>query len=117
MKLITFIIVLLCISCSDVVTDHYLTHQDAKNDRLFIRGWLPDILPITSTNIKTENELDLNSSKGSFNIPVNDIPSFISILQKKSEQTYIYEHGKSKWVFTINHELGHVVYSLAKSHS
>jgi hypothetical protein len=116
MKLITFIIVLLCTSCSDVVTDHYPTYQDAKNARLFLRGWLPDILPLTTINISTSNELDLNTSEGSFEIPVKYLPKFISHLTEKSGNKYAYKNSESHWEFTINSKTGYVSYVL-RSHT
>ena len=45
----TVAFLLLC-SC-DVVTSKYATLADARNDRLFERGWLPDILPPSTREI------------------------------------------------------------------
>ena len=55
----------LTVGC-DVVTSNYETMQDARNDRLFERGWLPDILPDSTTSIRTSNDLDINTSVGEF---------------------------------------------------
>ena len=66
----------------DTVTDHYSTLRAARDDRLFERGWLPDILPESSVDIVTCNELDLNLSEGSFTFEVEDGAEFYSLLEK-----------------------------------
>ena len=98
----------------DVVTSHYKTYDEAKNDNLFMRGWLPDILPVTTINIKTENNLDLNLSSGGFTIPPNDMHEFTSKIQKINGNTYSYKElseGPS-WYFVINNNNGYVSYEL-----
>ena len=52
--------------CSDVVTDRYATLEEARADSLFVRGWLRDILPPSSREIRTSNDVDLNTSEGEF---------------------------------------------------
>jgi len=116
MKLITFIIILICSGCSDVVNDHYPTYQDAHRERLFLRGWLPEILPLSTVNISISNDLDLSSSRGYFEIPVNDLPQFISHLSKMTDDKYTYKNSNSSWEFTINSKTGYVGYVL-RSHT
>jgi len=62
----------------DTVVRQYETLQDARDDRLFDRGWLPDILPASSSKIRTENNLDLNTSEGEFHFSAADFPKFAS---------------------------------------
>jgi hypothetical protein len=50
----------------DTVTSRYGTLEEAREDRLFERGWLPDVLPPSTTEIRTKNQLDLNWSEGEF---------------------------------------------------
>ena len=52
----------------DVVDSTYPTLESARRDHLFERGWLPDILPPSSVQIAVSNNLDLNTSRGSFEI-------------------------------------------------
>ena len=61
MKIVTLILFIFFISCCDVITDTYGTHQDAKDNQLFERGWLPDILP--TTNIKTQKHKNTKIQK------------------------------------------------------
>ena len=107
--IITFIIS----ACSDTVSSHYSTYDEASRDRLFIRGWLPDILPKSTTQISTHNDLDLNTSRGKFNIPEKDLGVFIAQLEKTDTNTYSYKSDSVKhyWVFTVQ-DTGNVVYVL-----
>lgn len=56
----------------DVVKSSYSSLQSAREDRLFERGWLPDILPPSSSKIATSSNLDLNTSQGSFELTPNE---------------------------------------------
>lgn len=97
-----FMISLLC-ACSDIVSSNYATYEQAREDELFLRGWLPEILPVTATNISIRNNLDLNASTGHFEFPAEDISNFLSNLNKLSINSYRYqasEHGQI-WVFTV----------------
>ena len=100
--------------CGDVVTSSYATYQDAKRDELFRRGWLPDILPQTTMNICTTNNLDLNSSSGSFEMPKSDISMFKSQLTRMPDGKYAYSYGEiakdPTWVFAIDYRKGNVTY-------
>jgi hypothetical protein len=103
--------------CGEVVTSHYAMYQDAINDDLFIRGWLPDILPETTTNIKTTNNLDLNTSSGYFDLPKSDIAMFALRLTRMPNGKYSYSYGaivkEPTWVFEIDNDSGHVTYVLS----
>jgi hypothetical protein len=118
--------------CSDVVTSHYKTYEEAAKDQLFGRGWLPDFIPSSSTNITTSNNLDLNRSEGEFSFPPAATESFISrlrpysgqaspssdfekVVNKRKTQGYtLYEFKENQyiWVFFLNREKGHAYYSM-----
>jgi hypothetical protein len=63
----------------DIAEDRYSTLADARADRLFERGWLPDVLPLSSVDIHTVNNLDVSTSTGSFRF----LPSEGSVLFAK----------------------------------
>lgn len=50
----------------NTVTHHYDTLAQAKADRLFERGWLPDVLPPSARNIRLATNIDVDTSTGSF---------------------------------------------------
>jgi len=58
--------IVLLIASTDVVTSRYATLADARSDNLFARGWLPDILPSSATQIRTSNDLNVSTSEGEF---------------------------------------------------
>ena len=64
----------------DTVEHHYPTITDAHSDRLFDKGWLPPIIPASSYNITTHNNLDLNTSVGDFSFQKEDLPLFLTSL-------------------------------------
>lgn len=110
--LLSLIVALVC-SCSDQVSSHYSTFSEAREDRLFERGWLPDILPQDTTHISVTNDLDLNTSNGQFHIPQGALSRFKEKLQRQSETIYIYRERDSKavWIFNV-HSSGQVEYQL-----
>ena len=124
-------IVLTLTACGDVVTSRYANMQEARNDELFQRGWLPDILPDSTTAIVTSNELDLNMSSGEFLVAPQDIGSFVDRLsglqpphseyagliegmQRRDYDSYTYTEGMT-WLFLCNSETGHCMYRLPYS--
>jgi hypothetical protein len=114
--LFTFILLLLA-GCSDVVTNKYETYDDALSNNLFQRGWLPEIIPKSSTNITTSNNLDLNTSVGEFYFDPQNSDSFILLLDKKEGsdngyEKYVYQKRGTSWVFEVNMKNGHTKYVL-----
>src|SRR6186713_347897 len=65
---------------TDVVESNYVSVQEARADQLFGRGWLPDILPPSAHDIRTSNNLDLNTSVGRFYFASADYDQFSSHL-------------------------------------
>lgn len=80
MKKFVWLIAFLIVGCSDVMDNYYPTYQDALENKLFTRGWLPNILPESTKKIEVSNDLDLNTSVGRFVIDKQDRDAFISQL-------------------------------------
>jgi hypothetical protein len=119
MKTLSIIICFFCLTCchSDVVTNRYVTYEEAVAANLFQRGWLPENIPKSSSNIVVNNNLDLNTSVGEFTIDIKASKDFIEQLKAISEEKngykqYQYSNGNSVWVFNINPKNGHVKYTL-----
>ena len=71
------LVALLFTGCSpDIVSNHYDTLADARAAGLFAKGWLPEILPESSTGIRSSNDLDLNISTGRFRMSPADFAGF-----------------------------------------
>ena len=122
----------IALAACDVVTDRYGTVAQAREDRLFERGWLPDILPASAVTIRVSNNLDLNTSEGEFSFTSTDFSPFSarltagapprapfndwhSFVQGKLNQGYIpgvFERDGSTWVFVCHEKKGHCTYRM-----
>jgi len=122
-----FIAVILIARYDDLtVTSHYLTRSDAEAAQLFLRGWLPEIIPLSSRSITTINDLDLNVSDGEFHFDGNETPRFTAKLKvvdpsritererahflQDGYSSFEFENDESRWRFMINSKEGHCVY-------
>lgn len=72
---LTLVLLLLC-ACGDTVESHYATRAAANADSLFGRGWLPDFIPESASDIRVANNLDLSTSSGGFRFKAADWPAF-----------------------------------------
>jgi hypothetical protein len=124
---------LLLAGCGDVVKSHYTTYGEAKKEQLFARGWLPEIIPTSATDITTANNLDLNRSEGEFVFPPAATEAFLARLvpysgrgsfsrafermihERKAEgySLHEYQEGQNIWVFLVNKPKGRAYYSLS----
>ncbi|EMK3320012.1 hypothetical protein QO227_21105 [Vibrio vulnificus] len=117
MKARFLLLLLVLTGCSDIVQSHYDNYQQAQADQLFERGWLPDVLPVLTTQIEVANDLDNNTSQGSFLIAEKEMGQFLSQLQPlETANQYRFESDNSVWIFTLN-EAGKVSYQLSEYRS
>ncbi|HFQ5586451.1 TPA: hypothetical protein ACGUM0_004672 [Vibrio vulnificus] len=117
MKARFLLLLLVLAGCNDIVQSHYDNYQQAQADQLFERGWLPDVLPVSTTQIEVANDLDNNTSQGSFVIAEKEMAQFLSQLQPlETANQYRFESDNSVWIFTLE-EAGKVRYQLNEYHS
>jgi hypothetical protein len=102
---------LLLFGC-DVVTSRYATLDDARRDRLFERGWLPDILPPSTRDIRVSNNVDVNTSEGEFSFDPAEFPAFADQLQVVGKETFQFSSGQHSWKFSCHTSRGFCRYSL-----
>ena len=103
--------VVLSLSGCDRVSDSYATLADARNDRLFERGWLPDILPASARQIRVSSDLDVNTSEGEFSFDPADFAAFAAQLHPV-DQSLQYSAGGHTWPFSCDPRRGHCRYSM-----
>jgi hypothetical protein len=128
----TAAILCLALAGCDVVTDRYESVAEARRERLFERGWLPDILPTSAVRIRVSNNLDLNRSEGEFSFsspdfsafqsrlasgvpsraPFNDWPGFVQGKLKDGYAAAAFEREGYKWVFICHERKGHCLYRM-----
>jgi hypothetical protein len=77
---------LLLLSCSDEFYSFYKTHDEAVQDGALKRGWVPTILPTSSTEINEQHDLDTNEVWIRFNLSENEREEFTKSLRKLSHE-------------------------------
>jgi hypothetical protein len=110
----------------ELVTNHYATRSEAEADRLFDRGWLPPLIPLSATKIRVGNDLDTNTSTGSFAFDPRDASQFTEPLTKADRamaaashpdraigvDIYTFSDDHCQWTFFVSADRGHCDYVL-----
>jgi hypothetical protein len=115
----------------DVVTSTYGSLNEARAGKLVARGWLPDILPASARDIRTSNNVDLNTSEGEFRFLAADYPAFASRLsrytsphapdfvdeylrrmQAREYETGFFSDEESTWLFACQGKDGYCEYTM-----
>lgn len=93
----------------------YETLRAAKQDQLFERGWLPDILPLSTERIVTRNNLDLNTSSGEFYFKPEHWGDFQKYLtpDSKNPATWHFREHANVWTFNCDLTEGYCRYVLS----
>lgn len=119
----------------DVANTNYANLEEARKDRAFERGWLPEILPSSASNIVASNNLDLNTSEGGFRFAPKDgdqlrqrtlqgapdtspIPDWSSKRESRRLQGFserFHQEAGSNWVFFCKFDKGRCEYLMWKS--
>lgn len=71
--LISACFLLLIIGCSETTTSRYANYQEAADDNLFLRGWVPDVLPVNSGEIVETHNIDSNERCAEAVVPVDSL--------------------------------------------
>ena len=128
----TIVACIVAIAGCDLVATNYDSIAEARNDRVFERGWLPDILPHSTTRIRVSNDLDLNVGEGEFSYAPSDAPRFHAQLRAKPPDkvpfsdwdTFVRRHASdgysvhsylangTTWVFLCHEGKGRCVYRM-----
>lgn len=131
-RILLFTLLTLLAGCSDVVTDSYPTLEDAREARLFARGWLPDILPASTERLKVSNNLDLSNSHGEFYFAPQDYEEFVSQLtlyaktgnhesmftalasdaELSDYAAFTFSNNRCIWFFQCSQQEGHCLYNM-----
>ena len=124
---IALIVIAVVLAACDSVSSSYRTVAEARSDRLFERGWLPDILPSSTTSLHITNDLDINVTEGEFSFLANDFPIFREKLNANIPSSapfrdwgqysgkmpssgytaFAFSTDDMQWVFVCNEAQGH----------
>jgi hypothetical protein len=69
----TVLVLLLCSCLSDTLDASYDTMADAVSAQAVDKGWIPDWLPSSATNLREVHNLDTNTSALTFDIPAGEV--------------------------------------------
>ena len=116
---------------SDVVKSSYQSLEAARQAQLFERGWLPEILPPSSSRILVSTNLDVSTSWGSFEFepsewallqaklapgapsaPFVDWESTVAENRRKGLDPWHHSTSDTHWVFFCNSKLGRCEYDM-----
>jgi hypothetical protein len=104
--------------CLDRV-DEYDTIDDAKKNHVFDKGWLPDILPPSTHDLKVVTTVEISAGRGNFSFDPQDYGAFymrlsayngrkskvdednraIERLLAKGYEARAYSLGATNWLF------------------
>ena len=73
-------------ACDETMRMNYATAAAARADGAVQRGWLPEELPDSATNISEAHDLDINTGGGSFQFSAADVDSFRAKLRPASDE-------------------------------
>jgi hypothetical protein len=105
--------------CSDVVTERFMTLEEARSQGAFERGWLPPVMPESATDIVQQNDLDVNTGTGSFSYDLSERHAYIeslspgSTLQVEGDaDLVILSTNRSRWKIRLLRNVGKAEWSM-----
>jgi len=78
------VLLFLVAGCGETSTARYATREEAAKDGAILRGWLPEWLPASASEIYETHDLDTNKSSAFFRYAPGDEPKLPSACQAVS---------------------------------
>lgn len=69
---------LLLTACGDITDERYATYAEARDAGMIERGWMPDFVPTSATDIHDVHDLDTNAQTLIFSATGSEIPALIA---------------------------------------
>ena len=79
--IIATILAIFC-GCGEHSVTRYSSIQDARKDRLFERGWVPEVLPETAGPLTEAHNLDTNARCALGQFPANEFDEVLAALSR-----------------------------------
>lgn len=91
-------------SCSEDFYSYYPTYEAAIKDGSLERGWLPKIIPSSSSEIHEQHNIDSNEVWISFNLPASEKEKITNNLKKLRHKEIVQiklllPYKRAKWWF------------------
>jgi len=71
----------LLFGCNETMTNRYANYQEAVEDNLFERDWVPDVLPINTEQIIETHNIDTNERCAEAVVPIDSLPRIMTSLK------------------------------------
>ncbi len=101
LSLIVIIISLLLCCCDETPYIYYPSLSDAQKRGAIKRGWIPSILPPSSTEIHEQHDIDTNETWIKFNAPLSELRILLGQLRKLTpkeiEDLFPFRHHGNWW--------------------
>jgi len=88
-----------CLSaCADTYVGVYATLDEARHAGAIARGWVPEGLPSTTTDIREGHDLDTNAHWGTFTFPTSETARVQALVgDELSTAPYCHPPGRFEW--------------------
>ncbi len=85
-------------ACSDTYVGVYATLEEARQAGAIARGWVPDGLPPSTTDIREGHDLDSAALWGTFTFPLSETARVRSLVgEELSAAPYCHPPGRLEW--------------------
>lgn len=114
---------LLLTSCSDDIENHYSNYDRMKVSDSYKKGWIPDFIPKSASNIHERHNLDNNMVWMRFECDTSDLRRLTEVLELADENerriilsdfslpnTITCYHLSRKEIIAVNREVGTIYY-------
>ena len=97
------LILIFLISCREIVESHYENRDDALRDNAISRGWIPDNIPISASQIHEIHDLDTNELAGSFVFLPKHRSNFEKSMRRdiRKQDTRVVLDGRAEWGYGL----------------
>lgn len=97
----------------DIQSSHYANLAAARQSGIIERGWVPELLPASSTDISETHNLDTNAGTGTFKFPSADLAAFKAQAHQQASAevkevstivTIVYSRDGSRFELVLSHD-------------
>jgi hypothetical protein len=97
----------------DIQSSHYANLAAARQSGIIERGWVPELLPASSTDISETHNLDTNAGTGTFKFPSADLDAFkaqahqqasAEVKEVSTITSVVYSRDRSRFELVLTHD-------------
>jgi hypothetical protein len=85
-------------ACADTYVGVYATLDEARQAGAIARGWVPQGLPSSTTDIREGHDVDTNARWGTFTFPISETARVRALMgEELSTAPYCHPPGRFEW--------------------